>query len=119
MQRINRQRSVLDARTVLDWGTREGARALGLGDVVGSLEIGKRADMILLDNRSPSLVPMVDGYGVLVHSASGHDVDTVVIDGRVVLANGRPTLADGHAIVARAQAVASSLWQRAGRSTVQ
>lgn len=119
MQRINRQGSVLDARTVLDWGTREGARALGLEDMVGSLEIGKRADMILLDTRSPSLVPMVDGYGVLVHSASGHDVDTVVIDGRVVLANGRPTLVDGDAIVARAQAVASSLWKRAGRNPVQ
>ena len=119
MQRINRQGSVLDARTVLDWGTREGAAALGLGDTTGSLEIGKRADIILLDNRSPSLAPMVDGYGVLVHSASGHDVDTVIVDGRVVLAHGRPTRVDGDAIVARAQAVASALWQRAGRTAIQ
>ena len=119
MQRINRQGSVLDARTVLDWGTREGAAALGLGDTTGSLEIGKRADIILLDNRSPSLAPMVDGYGVLVHSASGHDVDTVIVDGRVVLAHGRPTRVDGDAIVARAQAVASTLWQRAGRTAIQ
>ena len=119
MQRINRQGNVLDARTVLDWGTREGAAALGLGDTTGSLEIGKRADIILLDNRSPSLAPMVDGYGVLVHSASGHDVDTVIVDGRVVLAHGRPTRVDGDAIVARAQAVASALWQRAGRTAIQ
>ena len=119
MQRINRQGSVLDARTVLDWGTREGAAALGLGDTTGSLEIGKRADIVLLDNRSPSLAPMVDGYGVLVHSASGHDVDTVIVDGRVVLAHGRPTRVDGDAIVARAQAVASALWQRAGRTAIQ
>ncbi len=119
MQRINRQGSVLDARTVLDWATRTGAEAIGLGDRVGSLEIGKRADIVLLDNRSPSLAPMVDGYGVLVHSASGHDVDTVIVDGRVVLAGGRLTLADGEEIVARAQAVASRLWTRAGRSTLQ
>ena len=119
MQRINRQGNVLDARTVLDWGTREGAAALGLGDTTGSLEIGKRADIILLDNRSPSLAPMVDGYGVLVHSASGHDVDTVIVDGRVVLAHGRPSRVDGDAIVARAQAVASALWQRAGRTAIQ
>ena len=62
---------------------------------------------------------MVDGYGVLVHSASGHDVDTVIVDGRVVLAHGRPTRVDGDAIVARAQAVASTLWQRAGRTAIQ
>jgi outer membrane protein assembly factor BamB len=52
---------------------------------------------------------MIDGYGVLVHSASGHDVDTVIVDGRVVLAGGRLTLADGDVIVAG---------QVAGRLTV-
>jgi 5-methylthioadenosine/S-adenosylhomocysteine deaminase len=119
MQRIRRQGNVLDARTVLDWGTRESAAAIGMADKVGSLEIGKRADIVLLDNRSPSLAPLVDGYGVLVHSASGHDVDTVIVDGRVVLSGGRLTLADGDAIVARAQQVASTLWTRAGHNPLQ
>jgi 5-methylthioadenosine/S-adenosylhomocysteine deaminase len=118
MQRINRQGNVLDARTVLDWGTREGAAAIGLGDQIGSLEIGKHADIVLLNNRSPSLAPMIDGYGVLVHSASGHDVDTAIVDGRVVLSGGRLTLADGDEIVARAQAVAGTLWRRAGRQPI-
>ncbi|MCW5749316.1 MAG: amidohydrolase family protein [Alphaproteobacteria bacterium] len=118
MQRIRRQGNVLDARTVLDWATRAGASAIGLGDLVGTLEIGKRADIILLDGRAPTVAPIVDGYGVLVHSASGHDVDTVIVDGRVVLAGGRPTLVDGDAVVVRAQAVAAALWQRAGRSTL-
>jgi 5-methylthioadenosine/S-adenosylhomocysteine deaminase len=116
MQRIHRQGHVYDARTVLDWGTREGAVAVGWGDLVGSLEIGKRADIVLLDSRSPTLAPLVDGYGVLVHSASGHDVDTVIVDGRVVLSHGRLALTDGDAIVARAQAVSKTLWQRAGHS---
>jgi 5-methylthioadenosine/S-adenosylhomocysteine deaminase len=118
MQRINRQGNVLDARTVLAWGTREGAEAIGMGDKVGSLEIGKRADIVMLDNRSPSLAPLVDGYGVLVHSASGHDVDTVIVDGKIVLSGGHLTLADGDAIVASAQKVATTLWGRAGRQTV-
>jgi 5-methylthioadenosine/S-adenosylhomocysteine deaminase len=115
MQRIDRQDNVLDPRTVLGWGTRAGADALGLGDQAGSLEIGKKADIVLLDSRAPTLAPLIDGYGVLVHSASGHDVDTVIVDGKVVLSGGRLTLADGDAIVARAQKAASALWQRAGR----
>jgi 5-methylthioadenosine/S-adenosylhomocysteine deaminase len=73
---------------------------------------------VLLNSRSPSLTPMIDGYGVVVHSASGHDVDTVIVDGRVVLAGGRLTLADGDAIVANAQATATRLWSRAGRQAI-
>lgn len=119
MQRINRQGTVLDARTVLGWGTEEGAAALGMSDRIGSLEVGKRADIVLLDNRSPSLAPMVDGYGVLVHSASGHDVDTVIVDGRIVLSGGKLAITDGTAVVARAQAVASALWKQAGRNPLQ
>ncbi len=118
MQRIHRQGNVLDPRTVLDWGTRAGAEALGLGDQVGSLEIGKKADIVLLDNRSPTMAPLVDGYGVLVHSASGHDVNTVIVDGKVVVSEGRLTLADGDAIVAKAQKVADALWSRAGRQPI-
>ena len=118
MQRIDRQGNVLDARTVLDWGTREGAAALGMGSEIGSLEIGKRADIVLLDNRSPSLAPLIDGYGVLVHSASGRDVDTVIVGGRIVLAGGQPLNVDGAEIVTRAQSVADRLWQRAGRAPI-
>jgi 5-methylthioadenosine/S-adenosylhomocysteine deaminase len=118
MQRINRQGNVLDPRIVLGWGTRAGAEALGMGNQVGSLEVGKKADIVLLDSRAPTLAPMIDGYGVLVHSASGHDVDTVIVDGKVVLSGGRLTLADGDAIVANAQKSATALWQRAGRQAI-
>ncbi len=119
MQRINRQGNVLDARTVLDWGTREGAACIGMADTIGALETGRKADLILIDSRSPSLAPMVDGFGVLVHSASGRDVDTAIVDGRVVLSGGRPTLFDGDAVVVEAQKVATALWSRAGRQTIR
>ena len=55
---------------------------------------------------------------MLVHSASGRDVDTVIVEGRIVLAGGQPTRVDGAEIVTRAQSVADRLWQRAGRAPI-
>jgi 5-methylthioadenosine/S-adenosylhomocysteine deaminase len=109
---------VLDAASVLAWATRAPAKALGMADKIGSLEIGKRADMILLDADSPRLVPMIDGAGVLVHSASGSDVRSVVIDGRIVIEDGKLLSADGPALVRDAQKVAAGLWGEAGRRVI-
>jgi 5-methylthioadenosine/S-adenosylhomocysteine deaminase len=115
IQRVRENgRFVLSAAEVLDWATRAGAAAIGLGERIGALEAGKRADVILLDRDSPRLAPVVDGTGIVVHSASGGDVDTAIVDGRIVLDNGRPTRADGAEIVRAAQAVAARAWRRAG-----
>ena len=108
----------LDARKVLGWATRAGADALGLGGEIGSVEVGKKADLVLLDPSAPNLAPVVDGYGIVVHSGSGHDVDTVVVDGRVLLRAGRPVGFDGARIVADAQAVAERQWRRHGTRPV-
>ncbi len=116
MQRVKSQEFVLDAATVLEWATLGGARVLGLENSIGKLEVGFKADMLLLDLDSPSLAPVIDGVGVLVHSASGKDVHTVIIDGRIVLENGLPTLADGPELLREAQACAARLWRKAGRS---
>lgn len=116
MQRVRAQEFVLDAASVLEWATLGGARVLGLQDSVGKLEPGFKADLLLLDLDSPSLAPMIDGAGILVHSGSGKDVHTVIIDGRVVLEDGLPTLADGPALLQQAQACAARLWRKAGRS---
>lgn len=116
MQRIRTRSMTLDARTALRWATREGARALGLADEVGALTVGRKADLIVLDRTSPMLAPVVDGFGILAYSANGSCVDTVVIDGRIVLEGGRLTSLDGPALVAQAQATSDDLWRRAGRA---
>lgn len=80
--------TVLDARTVIRMATLDGARAIGLGDEIGSLEPGKRADLIVLDAGSPGMTPMHCAESQVVYSADGGDVREVVIEGRVVARNG-------------------------------
>ena len=108
----------LDARKALHWATRAGAAALGLADEIGSIEAGKKADLVLLDAGAPNLAPVIDGYGIVVHSGSGQNVDTVVVDGRVLLREGRPVGFDGDGIIADAQAVADRQWRRHGTRPV-
>ena len=78
---------VIDAETAVRMATINGARALGLGEVTGSLEAGKRGDIIVLDTSAPHLFPMYNPYSHLVYSASGHDVSAVIIDGKPVMEN--------------------------------
>jgi 5-methylthioadenosine/S-adenosylhomocysteine deaminase len=63
----------------------EGAKLLGIDDRVGTLEAGKQADLILIDLRKPHLKPLHDPYALIAYSATGADVDTTIIDGRVVM----------------------------------
>ena len=77
----------LDVRCeeALEWATRGGSRALGLDAKVGSLEVGKRADVVLLKNdESPVMFPIVNPYGHVVMQAQRAEVDTVVVDGNIV-----------------------------------
>ena len=75
----------LRAEQVVDWATRGGARALGLDSVTGSIEAGKKADLVLIKNdASPVMFPLLNPYGHVVFQAQRGDVHTVVINGRVV-----------------------------------
>ncbi len=75
----------LRAEQVVDWATRGGARALGLDSVIGSLEPGKQADLVLIKNdASPAMFPVLNPYGHVVFQAQRGDVHTVVVNGRVV-----------------------------------
>ncbi|MGR3526970.1 MAG: amidohydrolase family protein [Paracoccaceae bacterium] len=80
-----RDPAVLPEGKTLELCTINAARALGLEDEIGSLEIGKKADIILLDGRKPHLWPPVMALNRITHFASAADVDTVVVDGKVLM----------------------------------
>jgi 5-methylthioadenosine/S-adenosylhomocysteine deaminase len=82
---LSNDTTVLDARTILSMATRWGAEALGLGDKVGSLEKGKMADIVTISLNKPHLTPMYDVYSHIVYAAMASDVETVMINGRLVV----------------------------------
>ena len=79
--------TLMDAVTVLKMATIEGARALGLQDITGSLEPGKQADVIILDTHKPHLVPVYNPVSHIVYAAQGSDVQDVIVNGKVLLRN--------------------------------
>jgi len=113
LQKVSyRDSTVLPSEKVLNMATAEGAKALGLERKVGSLEVGKRADIILVDLKRPSFTPLHDLYASLVYSAHGCDVDTVIVDGRVVMENREVKTLDEEEVMEKARAVAFSLLER-------
>jgi adenine deaminase len=80
----------LRAEQVVDWATRGGARALHMDDLVGSLQEGKKADVVLVKNEhSPVMFPILHPYGHVAFQAQRSDVHTVIVDGHVVKSDGR------------------------------
>lgn len=77
--------TVLDAKTALVMATRWAAEAVGLGEITGSIEKGKRADIIICDLQKPHLTPLYDIYSHIVYTLKSSDVETVMIDGNIVL----------------------------------
>ena len=76
---------VVPAETAIEMATINGARAIGKENLIGSLEVGKKADFISIDTNSPRLVPNTNPVSTVVYSACGMDVDNVVIDGKIVV----------------------------------
>jgi 5-methylthioadenosine/S-adenosylhomocysteine deaminase len=94
--------TVMDAQTLLRMATVDGARALGLEHSIGSLQAGKRADLIVIDTKKPHLIPLYNPYSHLVYAACGHDVLHSIIDGNVVMENRELLTLDIEAILAQA-----------------
>jgi len=103
---------VLPAKKVIEMATIDGARALGLSDFIGSLEVSKRADIILIDAEKPHLTPMHDIYATLVYSARGSDVDTVIVDGKVLMENRNVKTLDEHEIIKKVEERVKGLLNR-------
>lgn len=111
-------RLYLTAEDALEMATRGGARAAGLLDRVGSIEVGKRADLVVHSLRRPELLPLTDPMRNLVYSAGSSTVDTVVIDGRVVLREGAFPHLDERELLARAVVRSKALLDRMGYTVV-
>jgi cytosine/adenosine deaminase-related metal-dependent hydrolase len=106
----------LTAPRVLQLATSEGARSMGIGDQVGSLKPGKRADLIMVSTRGINLGVFGDPAHMLVTAAEPSNVDTVVVDGRILKRNGRLTAMNADQIAQEANAANLALRKRANWS---
>jgi len=101
--------TVMDARTVCKMATIEGARALGLDHIIGSLETGKKADIIVVDTDRPHLTPMYNPFSHLVYAAKGNDVIHSIINGRVVMKDRKLGTLDTEAVMRHAREKANQV----------
>jgi len=108
----NLRADLMDPLQVLEMTTIEGARALGIADSVGSLEPGKRADILLLTMEEPAMVPCYSAVSNLVYSASSRMVHTVIIDGRIVAEAGSCISMDREEVLDEARRLERSLSRR-------
>jgi len=99
---------------VLEMCTIDGAKALGMEKDIGSLEVGKKADVVLLDLRRPHLYPLNMPVFRLIYFANGNDVDTVIVDGHVALLNRKAVLVDEDEILDDAQRETEAMLDRTG-----
>jgi len=114
LQKVLHGPEVLPAKRVLRMATIDGARALGLDADVGSLEPGKKADLAVVRLGRLHSTPATDVVSALVYSSEIEDVDTVIIDGRMVLRERKLLTIDEAATIARANSEARNLIARAG-----
>ncbi|MEW6066870.1 MAG: amidohydrolase family protein [Nitrospirota bacterium] len=95
--------TALDAKTVLLMATRWGAEALGLGDKIGSIEKGKMADIAVINLKKPHLTPIYDVYSHIVYAAMASDIETVMVNGKLVVNNSRLCTGDEDKILSNAR----------------
>jgi 5-methylthioadenosine/S-adenosylhomocysteine deaminase len=113
LQAMRRGPGALTARDALWMATREGARAVGLEGEIGSIETGKRADLILVDRDRPHLSPDTDPWSTLVYAARGTDVRLTMVDGEVLVSDFDLVHLDAAAIASESHAAARELAARA------
>jgi cytosine/adenosine deaminase-related metal-dependent hydrolase len=114
--------AAITAEKVLEMATIDGARAVGLEHEIGSLEVGKKADIILIDGRQPQMVPCHSIPSALVYQAYGHEVVATIVDGRVLMENRQLVdLSAEHEaeLVAQAQQASEEVVERAGMQGIR
>jgi cytosine/adenosine deaminase-related metal-dependent hydrolase len=104
----------IPAEAALEMATRSGAEALGLGDQLGSIVVGKKADFVLFDTERPEWQAMWNPVSNLVYNADGRSVHTVIVDGRVVVDAYRQSFVDEPKLFAKVQEIGEQLQARTG-----
>ncbi len=96
----------------LEWATAGGAHILGLADIAGRLEVGRKADLFLVDTRKAHLVPTLRIVSAFIHNGQPADISGVMVNGRWLLRDGRALTIDEADIVRRAEEIGHALWRR-------
>jgi 5-methylthioadenosine/S-adenosylhomocysteine deaminase len=104
------------AETAIEMATINGAKALGMADEIGSLERGKRADIIILNMWSPEWIPNYSEVQNLVYSADGRSVETVYVNGRLIMDDRKVLTVDENEVIARCMMLSEKLLERTGVS---
>lgn len=111
LQKVSYEKATaISAYDVLKMATIDGAKILGLENEIGSLEAGKKADMIIIDLNKPHLCPIHDIYSTLVYSANGADVETVIIDGNFVMKNRNVLTVDENEVMSKCNEIVKRLF---------
>lgn len=115
MQKVSRlEPESLTAEQAIEMATIGGARALAMDDEIGSLEVGKKADIIVVSNRSPEMHPTIAFVSNLVYSATGSLVETTIIDGRIVMRDRVMTTIDEEALLGKIDQTTSQMIVESG-----
>ena len=96
---------------VLKMATIDGAKALGIENEVGSIEVGKKADIIIIDLDKPHLIPVHDIYSTLAYSVNGADVETVIIDGKIIMEDRKLLTIDEELVKKEVNKIVNKLFQ--------
>jgi cytosine/adenosine deaminase-related metal-dependent hydrolase len=106
--------SAMPVETALEMATLHGARSIHWEAEIGSLEVGKKADIVLLDRDRPEMVPIVNVANTLAYAADGRCVRTVLVDGKVVVEDGRVITFDEREVYREVERLAPQLIARSG-----
>ena len=107
---------MIPAETAVELATISGARSLGLDDQIGSIEAGKKADLVLFDTKRPEWRTIFNPVNNLVYNADGRSVHTVIVDGSIVVEDHQPLFVDQWQLIQKVQELGENLLARTGVS---
>lgn len=103
---------MIPAEQAIEMGTLMGAQACGLGDELGSIEVGKKADLVLFDTKRPEWRALFNPVNNLVYSADGRSIHTVIVDGRIVVENYKQNFVDEWRLIQKVEEIGQALLAR-------